>query len=56
MRALDFLSRMEAEIGTTESLSWPPSMDGGELLESRDHAWRTYCQVLMASNEFIYVH
>ena len=55
-RALDFLSRMEGEIGSTESLSWPPAMEGGALLEPREHAWRTYCQVLMASNEFIYVH
>ena len=55
LRASEFLARMEQEAGSGSSVSWPPAMEGDEVLAPREHAWRIYCQVLMASNEFIYV-
>ena len=55
LRASEFLTRMEQQAGSGNSVSWPPSMEEGEVLTPREHAWRIYCQVLMASNEFIYV-
>ena len=55
-RALAFLERVRASGSTGTSESWPPSMGEAKVLDERLHAWRNLCQVLMASNEFIYIH
>ena len=55
LRATAFLERVLATGGRTRSQSWPPAMGEPEMIDERLHAWRNLCQVLMASNEFIYI-
>ena len=61
---LRFLTELEPLVGESARIAWPEneSMDGSMnqdheagLLDVRHHAWRSYCKVLIASNEFIYV-
>ena len=63
-RGLRFLTELEPVVGESARIAWPEddSMDGSMnqdheagLLDVRHHAWRSYCKVLIASNEFIYV-
>ena len=54
-RALEFLSTIRQASGTGRSLAWPPTMGESEILDTEVHAWRNFCQVLMSSNEFIYI-
>jgi mono/diheme cytochrome c family protein len=54
-RALEFLAKVKKASGIGRSLEWPPSMAESEILDPEIHAWRNFCQVLMSSNEFIYI-
>ncbi len=57
-RALAFVRSIEDRVGPGRSVDWPPTgeMDGDPAeIDSRHHAWRSLCKVLIASNEFIYV-
>lgn len=54
-RSLGFLELMREEGGEGRSVVWPPGSTESEIIEGRLHAWRNLCQVLMSSNEFIYV-
>ncbi|MDG2031216.1 MAG: DUF1553 domain-containing protein [Phycisphaerales bacterium] len=54
-RSLGFLARVRTDSESGRSLEWPPSMGESEILDPELHAWRNFCQVLMSSNEFIYI-
>ena len=58
-RALAFIDRVEGEVDSGLTVSWPPEdgMDDSEseVIDARHNAWRSLCKVLIASNEFIYV-
>jgi mono/diheme cytochrome c family protein len=63
-RGLRFLGELEPVVGESTRVSWPDadSMGGSGgaehaegRIDARHHAWRSFCKVLIASNEFIYV-
>ena len=54
-RALEFIDRVR-ETGGAPSISWPEQADRDEKVDPHLHAMRSFCQVLLASNEFIYVN
>jgi len=55
LRATAFLEQVRATGGSARSQPWPPAMEDPGMIDERLHAWRNLCQVLMASNEFIYI-
>ena len=63
-RGLRFLGELEPVVGESTRVSWPDADSmGGSMgadhdegpIDARHHAWRSFCKVLIASNEFIYV-
>ena len=63
-RGLRFLGELEPVVGESTRVSWPNADSmGGSMgadhdegpIDARHHAWRSFCKVLIASNEFIYV-
>ncbi|MFB0985707.1 MAG: DUF1553 domain-containing protein [Phycisphaerales bacterium] len=63
-RGLRFLGELSLVVGESDRIFWPkddsmgvPMEESHESgpLDARHHAWRSFCKVLIASNEFIYV-
>ena len=63
-RGLRFLAELALVVGESERVFWPnDDAMGGPMeqnhedgpLDAHHHAWRSFCKVLIASNEFIYV-
>ena len=53
--ALSHLDSVRYSDSTGSSVQWPSGMDDNDRIPQELLAWRSLCQVLFSSNEFIYV-